>query len=133
MADFTTLEMIAGAVIALTLIKLTVFTVSARVWLDFAEKFYARPAITSTVATVLAGAVLYALVDDGVTIIQILAVTALVSLLMMASLAPFGAQLIGWARARDPKAWLREQWLPVLFWTALMLWGLYELALTPAR
>ena len=133
MADFTTLEMIAGAVIALTLTKLVVFTVSAPAWLDFAEKFYARPAITSTVSVVLAGAVLYALVGAGVTIIQILAVTAMVSLLMMASLATFGTQLIGWARALEPKAWLREQWLPVLFWTGLMLWGLSELALTPAR
>jgi|TARA_Y100000294_G_scaffold58008_1_gene54863 hypothetical protein len=131
MGEFTTLEMIAGALIAFTFIKLVVVAVSVPAWLEFEGKFYERPAITSTVSAVLAGAVLYALVDAGVTITQILAVTVFVVLVMLAGVAPYGKELIQWVEARDTKQWLREMWLYTLIWVALLLWGLYELALKP--
>ncbi len=127
MADFTTLEMIAGALIAVTLIKLMVVAVSLPAWLSFARKFYARPAITSTVSAVLAGAVLYALVQSGLTIIQILAVAVFIVLVLLVGMAPYGAELIRWTEGRDLKAILRETWLYSLIWAALVLWGLVEL------
>lgn len=127
MADFTPLEMIAGALIAFTLIKLMVVVVSLPAWFSFARKFYERPAITSTVSAVLAGAVLYALVQSGLTVIQILAVTVFVVLVLLVGMAPYGAELIRWAEGRDIKAILRETWLYSLIWAALVLWGLVEL------
>lgn len=127
MADFTPLEMIAGALIAFTLVKLMVVAVSLPAWFQFARKFYVRPAVTSTVSAVLAGAVLYALVQSGLGIIQILAVTVFIVLVLLVGMAPYGAELLRWAETRDVKTILRETWLYSLIWAALVLWGLVEL------
>ncbi len=130
MTDLTALELIAGALILFTAIKLAVVAVSLPAWLQFARKIYVRPTVTSTVAAVLAGAVLIALVNAGVTIVQILAVTVFVILLLLIGFAPFGDELITWAEGQDLKTWIREQWLYTLIWIALLGWGLYEILLT---
>lgn len=127
MENFTAIEWIAGALIAFTLLKLAVVTVSMPVWLRFASTFYRRPTVTSAISAVLAGGVLYALIGAGVTVIEILAVTVFVALILLVGMAPYGADLIRWAGDRDLMQWLREQWLYSMIWLALILWGLVEL------
>ncbi|HIF08493.1 MAG TPA: hypothetical protein EYQ81_00655 [Sneathiellales bacterium] len=127
MPDLTALNWIASALIAFTLVKLITATVSLPAWFRFARTVYVKPRVTSVGAVVLAGLVLWALLDAGVTIIPILAVIAFVMLLLVAGLAPFGTELIAWAEGRSLKDWLRGQWASSLIWLSLMGWGAYAL------
>lgn len=128
MADMLPLEWIAAALIAFSVIKLVVVSISMPAWFGFARRVYARPTATTATAGVLAGVVLYILVGAGVTIIEILAVTAFVFLVMVIGIASYAPDILAWAETRDLKDWLREQWLSTAIWLGLMVWGLFTLA-----
>ena len=118
------LATLAWIIIALSLIKMLVILVSAKTWLNFAKKVYNKPQITSWIALILAAVVLYYIVQAGMTIIQILAVTAFVALLLMAGLSSYVKKIIKDVKL---KAIFKEQWYYVLAWLALIIWGIVEL------
>lgn len=118
------IEVIAIIIILFSIIKLIVFWVSPRAWLNFAGKFYVKPNITTIVAFILAAIVLYYLVDSGVTIVQILATWLFVALIMVIGLAQYAHDIIVWAKARDHTVWFREQWLLMVIWFGLLAWGI---------
>lgn len=124
------LEIIALLLVAFSLAKLTIFLLSPTAWLGFARRLYARPEIASPVALLLAAIVLYFLLSAGLTIVQILAVFAFLALILAAGFARHAGDLIDWAMKRDPRTWLREQWLLSLIWLALLAWGLVAIFLS---
>jgi len=64
----------------------------------------------------------------GITVVEILAVTAFVALLMMIALADEVGHLIKKYQAMIKKDNLwKNYWLYTLAWIVLMLWGLKEL------
>ena len=127
MPDFTTLEWIAAVLIGLTAVKLAVVSFSLPTWLGRARKVYARPAVTTIVAAVAAGAVLIALINAGVSAIEILATALFVILVMLIGFARYTPDLLEWAESRTLRDWLVDQWLSSAIWIGLMLWGAYEL------
>ena len=127
MGTFGSVEIIALALILFSLVKLVVVLIRPGAWLAFARSIYARPPVTSAVALALAAVVLLALIAAGMTIVQILAVFALQACIMVAGVAPYGNDLVHWAERRDPRGWLREQWLLTLIWIGLLVWGLAAL------
>lgn len=117
------IEILAAALVALAGIKLIVIFIDARIWLRFAKRVYANPAVTSWVALILAALVLYLLLRSGLTIIQILAVTVFVALLVVVGIAPYAERLFGWLETQSLPEMLRRQWLYIVVWMLLLAWG----------
>jgi hypothetical protein len=121
---FGTLEILATILIAFSVIKLIVILISPQSWLRFLRNIYIRPAITSTIAFILAAIVLYFLIAAGVSIVHILAVTLFIALIIVIGMARYADQLINWVVGQDLKIILREQWFYTLVWLALLAWGI---------
>jgi len=100
---FGTLEVLASILIAFSVMKRVVISIHPQAWFNFSKKLYVKPEVTSLVALVLAGVVLFFLVNAGVTIVQILATVLFMILLMLVGLAKHGQTLIAWAQAQDSK------------------------------
>jgi hypothetical protein len=118
------IENLATILIIVTVIKLLVLWVSPKSWFNFVKKIYVNKTIASVVYFVLAAIVLYYLLGAGMTIVQILAVTMFVALLIG----------IGFMRYLDdllklfPKKYsLKDQWFYILIWVVLLAWGVKEL------
>jgi len=79
------------------------------------------------VSLVAAGIVLYLLIRSGLDIVQILAVCMFVFLLILVADAPYVPRLYAWVETQDIGQLLKEQWLYVAAWFALILWGAYAL------
>jgi hypothetical protein len=92
--------------------------------MNFAKKVYSNPNIASWVALILALVVLYYLVQAGITITTILAVTVFVALVFIAGLASYVKKII---KDVNLKTILKDQWYYVLLWLALIIWGIVEL------
>ncbi|MFQ5531243.1 MAG: hypothetical protein ACE5ES_01365, partial [Candidatus Nanoarchaeia archaeon] len=86
--------------------------------------------LVQVVALVLGAIVLYYLVLGGVTIVEIMAVTAFVSLLVLVGLAKEVGPLMKKYEAMIKKGNLwKEYWLYALIWIVLILWAARELLL----
>ena len=118
------LEILAAIIIVFSLVKLTVVLISPMSWLNFAKKIYVRPQITSAVALVLAAVVLYILINSGMTIVHIFAVTLFIVLVLVIGMARYGEEIISWAMGQDLRTILKEQWLYTLIWIVLLVWGI---------
>ena len=70
---------------------------------------------------------MYFLLASGLNIIQILAVTLFVALLMLSGLAPYITQLIPWVEKQDLRKIMKDTWLYSLVWIGLIIWGAVEL------
>lgn len=121
---FGTIEILASIVVALAVIKFFFIFTSPNKWLNFAKKVYAKPKIVSYVSLILAAVVLYYLVLAGIGIIEILAVMAFLALLIASSLAAYMKKLM---KGIDFKDILKVQWLPIVAWVALIIWGIVAL------
>jgi hypothetical protein len=121
------LEILAGLLIALVLIKLAVVLIDTRSWLRFVRGLYARPALTAGIAFALALGVLALLIAAGMSILQVLAVSLFVLLLIVAGLAPYAGGLLAWVEKMSVREALRRQWLYILIWLVLIGWGLFAL------
>ena len=125
--NHSAIEILAGLLIVLAGIKLIVIFVDPRTWLRFARRVYANPVVTSCVALLLAALVLYLLLKSGLSIVQVLAVTVFVSLLLMVGMAPHAARLFEWVESQSLPAMIRQQWLYIVVWMLLLAWGAVEI------
>lgn len=125
---FTSIEWIALAMIFAGVIKMLMLLVNPAAWMNFAKKLYAKPGVVKWVGLILAAVVLYYLLGAGITIVQILAVTAFVALLLMVGLANEVPYLVKKYQAMIKKGTIwRDYWLYALVWIILMAWGAKEL------
>ena len=121
---FGTIEILATIVVALAVVKFFFIFTSPNKWLNFAKKVYAKPKVVSYVSLILAAVVLYYLVLAGIGIVEIFAVMAFLSLLIASTLAAYMKKLM---KGIDFKDILKEQWLPIVVWVALTIWGIVAL------
>ncbi|PIN74702.1 hypothetical protein COV18_05780 [Candidatus Woesearchaeota archaeon CG10_big_fil_rev_8_21_14_0_10_37_12] len=121
------LEILATILVVLVAIKLLFVLFSPKSWLNFAKELYSKPIITQVVAVVLAAIVLCYLLQAGLTIVHILAVTLFLSLVTITGFAPHGKQLVSWANRQGLQKLCKEQWLHIVIWVVLILWGIKEL------
>jgi len=125
---FTAVQNIALILIVVGLIKMFVLLVKPQAWMDFSKWLYSKPQLAKFVGLILAVVVFYYLYGAGITVVEILAVTAFVALLMMIALADEVGHLIKKYQAMIKKDNLwKNYWLYTLAWIVLMLWGLKEL------
>ncbi len=128
--NYGTLEILALILIAITAIKLLVFIFNPQWWYSFIEKMYKYPPITSFIAFVLAMVVLYLLQVSGVSIVEILAVSLFIALLIAIGFAKYSEKLISWVKEQDIVLVLKEVWLYTLVWLLLLAWGVGEILLS---
>ena len=125
---FTPVETIALVLIVISVIKITVLLVNPKSWMNFAKSVYSKPGAVSLVAFILGAIVLYYLLRSGITFVEILAVTALVSLLMLIGLAKEVGALIKKYDSIIKKGNLwKDYWFYTLIWVALLVLGVKEL------
>jgi hypothetical protein len=121
---FTPVEIIALILIVISAIKMLVLVSKPMAWMDFAKGIYKKPAVTKFIGAVLAGVILYYLIDSGVTIVQILAVSLFMAMLFMIGLSedvkPFIKKYE--AQIKAGKMW-KKHWFYTLIWLALLVWG----------
>lgn len=113
--------------IALVVVKLAVILVKPQAWLQLARGLYQHPARVRYGALTLAGLVLWLLRLSGLDIVQIMAVSLFVSLLLMVGFAPFAPRLLEWAESQDFRQLLREQALYTAVWLVLLAWAAVSL------
>jgi len=119
-----TLEILATIIIAVSLIKIVVLLVNPKIWLTFSKRIYRRPHITKVVSLILAAIVLYYLVISGISIVEVLAVSLFVSLMLAAGLSDYGEDIINKIRRKDI---LKDFWLYTLAWLVLIVWGIKKI------
>lgn len=121
------IELFAAILIAASLVKLVIVLINRHAWLALMKRVYAKPQIVSIASCILAGIVLYFLLDSGLTMVQILAVSLFIVLLVTAGLAPYANEVLSWAEGKDLKSMFKDEWLYALFWIVLLLWGTKEI------
>lgn len=123
----TPIEIIALIVIIIFAIKIIVILVNPKSWADIVKKVWVNPMVMSIVSLILAAIVLYYLIQSGLTIVQILAVTAFVGLLMAVGIGIYANEVISMAIKMLKKGLMKRAWFYTLIWIALIVWGAYEL------
>ena len=125
---FTSVEIIALILIVFATIKMFVLLVSSQSWMNFAKAIYKKPAVTRFIGAILAGVILYYLINSGMTIVQILSVATFMAMLFIVGLAgdigPFIKKYQ--AQIKAGKLWQRH-WFYTLLWLILLGWGVKEL------
>ena len=123
------IDILAALLILLAVVKLILLSINAPTWLAAAKALYSRPNVTATVSYLLAGLVLYVLLQSGLTIVQILAVCLFVVLLLIPGIAPYMGELLRGLEGKSFRQILQDQWLYTLVWVILLSWGLCVLML----
>jgi len=124
---FSPIEIIASIIVIAGLVKFIILMIAPNSVMNFAKKVYAAPQLMMWSAVILASIVLYYLLQSGMSIVQILAVTAFAVLLIVVSIAPYAQELLKWIIKRKMSRFMQEQWLTLVLWTALLVWGFIEL------
>ena len=118
-----TIEIMAAIIIIASVIKMIGLLVNAQGWMNFAKKFYSNPAMVRVVGLIVSAIALYYLVLAGIGISEILAVMLFMAALIVVGMAPYAQDMF---KMFDIKTIWKEQWLYVLIWLALIIWGAYE-------
>ena len=122
---FTPIEWIALILIVISAIKIIVILVNPGAWnAKVVKKVWANPNLAMVVSLVLAAIVLYYLLQGGLTIVQILAVTLFVALLIGSGMAGYKNELIAMAdKMLKDKSMIKKSWLYIVVWVILLAWG----------
>lgn len=124
----TPTEIMALIIIIISAIKIIVILVNPKSWADFVKKIWANSMVTSIIALILAIIVLYYLVwVEGMTIVQILAVSLFVVLLMAVGIGIYAKEVVSMATKMLKKGVLKKAWFYTLIWIVLLVWGAKEL------
>ena len=125
---FTSVEIIALVLISLATIKIFVLVVKPQAWMNFTKWIYKKPIVDKFVGTILAGVILYYLIDSGMTIVQILAASAFMAMLFLVGLSEDVGPFIKkyQAQIKSGKLW-KKHWFYTLIWIAILVWGVLVL------
>jgi uncharacterized protein YybS (DUF2232 family) len=125
----TSIEWIVTIFAVLGIIKIIVILINPGKWLDATKEIYKNPGVASVVSLVLAAIVFYFLLQE-LTIVQIVAATAFVALLVAFIFLQYSKDLLSLAKKMlDRKISAGWQWLYIIIWAVLLLWALYEIFL----
>lgn len=118
---FTPIEFIALILIILSAVKIILLP---KIWMKYVVRpLYSKSMILFVVEIILAGIVLYYLLQSGLNIVQILAAVAFGALLTGMTFAWYGKETLSWARGIWKKGIWKKAWLPILIWIVIIIWG----------
>lgn len=122
------IEIIALTVIIFSVIKMLVLAINPITWMNFSRTLIKRPNWSRLFILVLAGIVFYFLIDGGISLVQILAVTAFVSLMVIFGIIPYADTLVMKYREQVKRGNVfRDNWLYVLIWIIILIFAVGEL------
>jgi hypothetical protein len=123
----TTVGIIALVLLVLAMIKMLVLLISPKFYLGYVKKIFKNKVVFQIGCLVLAAIVLFFLLKE-LTIIQIFASAAFVSLLVGIGVSDFGERIVSVYRKhlRNKTLW-KSYWLYIVLWLALMVWVFLEL------
>ena len=121
------IDLFAGLLILLAIVKVVVLSVHTPTWLNAVKTLDANRRAAVLVCYVLAGLVLYGLLASGLTIVQILAVSLFVALLLLPGFAPYMGDVLRKLEGKTFAQIMHEQWLYTVIWTVLLGWGAWTL------
>jgi hypothetical protein len=124
----TAIEWIALVLAVLVLVKIIVILVSKKSWLPVTKKVYGSPGIWGFVFLILAAIVFWFLIQE-LSIVQIVAVGALISLLMGVGIMGYSKDVLPFIDKVLKKSFNGWTWLSIIIWIVLSLWVLWELFL----
>lgn len=119
-----TVEVLATISIAVVAIKLLHLLISPKGYLEQAKTISKHSKAIKITLLVGAAIILYFLIGAGITITQILAISLFISLLAGASLIDYTDAIF---KKLNPKTLLKENWLIILLYALLILWGVKEI------
>jgi len=124
----TTLELMALIVAVVAIVKILFLITKPAKWIEFVERIYSKPSIIMVVALILGYWALQALLDAGITIVEIFAVMLFLVFLMTLSIAVYPKEIIpiGKKMLRD-KSLIKKGWLAILVWFLLSIWVIKEI------
>ncbi|MBS3079450.1 hypothetical protein J4218_04970 [Candidatus Pacearchaeota archaeon] len=126
--DYSITQILALIFIVIASIKLLVILIKPSAWLKIVKKVWKNSTHVMIVCLVFVALVLYLLILDGITIIQIFAVMVFVSLLAGVGIAMYSDSIVNLAqRLLRDRHIVKKSWLFILIWVFLILWGLKEL------
>ncbi len=122
------IDIFALIVAVVILIKILVILIKPSAWMGFAESLWKLPALVMVVGLVLAGVVLYYLMQSGISLVQIFAVMLLIVLLSAVTMAVYAKDFISMGKklVRD-RNFLSKGWLSIIIWIALAIWVLIKI------
>lgn len=126
---FSSIDYLALVIIVISAVKILVILVKPQIWANLVKKIWAKPMVMSVICLFLAAGTLYLLIQSGLTIVQILAVTLFAALLAAVGVGIYAKETVSLATKMLKKGILKRAWLYTLIWVALIAWGTYELFL----
>ena len=122
------LDVIALLVPVLLVSEITLLILRPELIKNIASKFYGSPMLVLPIALLAGIIVLYFLVKDGVTPVQLLAMLLFSMMLMLASFASFSKELVPMlAKIIDSDSVLKRAAPAYILWGVLSLWLIYYL------
>jgi len=123
-----TIEIFALIIAVLVLVKILVILIKPKAWMNFAESLWKMPMLVMIVGLILAGVVLYYLMQSGIGLVQIFGVMLFVVLLSAVTMAVYAKDFISMAKklVKD-RQFMSKGWLPILIWVVLAVWVLIEI------
>ncbi|MEX0932488.1 MAG: hypothetical protein WDZ77_00080 [Candidatus Pacearchaeota archaeon] len=124
---FTPVEIIALVMIIGAAIKILMLLINPKTWMNFTKDFYSNPGLVSFGSLILAAVVLYYLLME-LTIVQIVATTSFVALLVIVGMARYIPDIMKKFEDQIKKGNLwKENLLYTVIWVLLLVWAAKEI------
>jgi hypothetical protein len=121
------LEILALILVVLGLVKFIVILIKPGAWAEVPKTMFAKPMLSMIISLILAALVLKVLLAE-MTIVHVFAVMLFMMLLMFGTMSMYHKELMPMVdKMLKSKDLLRRAWLPIVIWSALMIWVLVEL------
>ena len=123
----TPVEIMALILIAVSAVKIIVILIKPSAWMNgVVKKVWAKPMLAMVISLILAGIALYYLLQE-LTIVQILAATLFVALLMAVGIGIYSKEMLSAAGKLMKQGIVKKSWLYIIIWIILLGWGAKEL------
>ena len=125
--SFTSIEIFALIIAVVIAVKIISILISPRAWMRLGKGIFAIPILTMIISLILAGVVLYYLLQT-LNIVQIFGVMLFVILLAATTLSTYVKEVMpAFEKLLKTKKLLRKAWLSIIIWIALVIWVLVVL------
>jgi Ca2+/Na+ antiporter len=131
MKTLDTLEILAVISILFIIFKFAIFALNPRKDIKFSKKFYSKTSLIKLISLVLALSILYILIDSGLTIIDILAVTLFLALVIVVGIIDYTGEFVKKIKSKKflkkkliTKDFIKKEFLYFLIWLFLIGWGI---------
>ena len=125
---FTSIDWIALIFIVFAIVKVIILLINPTAWMRGAQKFFKKTILAQIIAFVLAAVIFYYLIQEGFRVVQILAITAFVTMLLVIGLAKhLDSLMVKYNKMIEKGKLWKDNWFYTLLWLILMGLGIKEL------